>query len=370
MEAEVTTDESVHFCKIELLFGDVFADAEFTVRGRIACDHACDLTGNVLVLFDNEGHVVQRAEFSSFDGTINITEAFRVKAPGTVGEHAWIAEVAPPWEPVTHAPNGSDLNQPGPSAPAPDEVAPSLTVSHQGTTKDFTLTVQAHVAQVSVWDVPSVVVAGDSFRVKVGAKCSAECPVGGAHVAVFNPSGAMVASARLEDSVFPGTDGLHFAEVELDAPESVGYHRWEARFVESSEQSHRGVAFQFGLNVESRPEFVVTVQAIDHDDGLPIEGANVSLHPFRSVTGSDGTATLLVPGGDYNAYVSGFRYVPFQATIEVDRDVTLKAELLWEPYIAHHEIISPQEWEKVRFERAAEEKRNFRTQRGITRQMG
>jgi hypothetical protein len=69
------------------------------------------------------------------------------------------------------------------------------------------------------------------------------------------------------------------------------------------------------------------VRAVDREKQTPIKGARVVMHPYRAVTGDDGIARVRVARGQYDLLVSGPRYMPACASVEVSADMTTSAEL-------------------------------------------
>ena len=65
---------------------------------------------------------------------------------------------------------------------------------------------------------------------KVGAKSSGGCALGGCRVEVLDGDGAVVASGRLGDAPWPGTDALYWTEIELRAPSAPGLASLTVRF--------------------------------------------------------------------------------------------------------------------------------------------
>ena len=66
-------------------------------------------------------------------------------------------------------------------------------------------------------------------------------------------------------------------------------------------------------------------------DQAPLSGARVVMHPYRAVTDEQGVAKVRVAKGTYKLFVSQTRYVTFGLPVEVDRDMTTRAELSIEP---------------------------------------
>lgn len=93
------------------------------------------------------------------------------------------------------------------------------------------------------------------------------------------------------------------------------------------ESPHADGVFPLTVRVVAAPECEVTAKAIDRESGAPIAGARVVIHPYRTVTDSNGIASVKVSRGRYDVLVSGHRYLPFCASIEVTADMNTTAEL-------------------------------------------
>ncbi len=193
---------------------------------------------------------------------------------------------------------------------------------------------EVHELQVIVWDVPPTVESGARFALKVGLKCSAACRPEGWTLELCDHDGNARATASPGDETWPGTVGLHYAEVTLEAPEEAGLYRWQAAVdgIDATTAAdaaipHAPAAAEFGVRVVAKPECLVTVRAVDRKNRKPLEGVRVVAHPYRTATGGDGVATLRVPKGAYRLFVSGRGYLPFRHEAAIARDVTIEAEL-------------------------------------------
>jgi hypothetical protein len=80
-----------------------------------------------------------------------------------------------------------------------------------------------------------------------------------------------------------------------------------------------------------RPEYLVTVETVDGVDHTPLSGARVVMHPYRAVTDERGIAKVRVAKGAYKLFVSQTRYVTFGLPVDVEADMTARAELYVEP---------------------------------------
>lgn len=199
--------------------------------------------------------------------------------------------------------------------------------------------VKPHTTSVVAWDVPSAVVAGERFRMKVGIKCSNDCSLTSKNFAIYDHEGAQIATGTLPGDHWPGTTGLYVAEVELEAPAREGLYTWSVKDPRSAPRSDRsdvGIphpegSISFGVRVVSHPEYLVTVETVDKVSQTPLRGARVVLHPYRAVTDARGVAEVRVAKGAYKLFVSQTRYLTFGLPVEVTADMTARAELDLEP---------------------------------------
>ena len=196
--------------------------------------------------------------------------------------------------------------------------------------EDDTVTsdVAPHDTRVVVWDVPATIECGETFDVKLGVKCSAECPTDGWTVEVRDHEGESRATATTSGEPWPDTAGLHYVEVELRAPDTAGLHTWEARApADARDIPHAEGVTRFGVRAVPTSECLVTIIAIDLEHQTPVAGAKVALHPYKTVTNARGVAKVRVPHGAYRLFVSGKKYIPFRHDCEIDNDATIRAEL-------------------------------------------
>jgi len=185
--------------------------------------------------------------------------------------------------------------------------------------------VTPHTTSVVVWDVPSAIVAGERFRIKVGIKCSNDCPLTNTDFGIYDDEGAQVATGTLSDERWPGTTGLYVAEVELDAPAGEGLYTWSVR------GQHAEGSSSFGVRVVSPPDCLVMVETVDTITQTPISDARVVMHPYKAVSDERGVAEVRVAKGVYTLFVSQTRYLTFGLPVDVHTDITVRAELSLEP---------------------------------------
>jgi hypothetical protein len=190
-----------------------------------------------------------------------------------------------------------------------------------------------HDVNVVVWDVPSAIVVGETFGIKVGIKCVDGCDLAHVQFGIYDHEGTQVATGTLPAECWPGTTGLHVAEVDLEAPAVEGLYTWSVRIPSSVDEeiAHAEESVSFGVRVVGRPEYLVTVETVDGSDQTPLSGARVVMHPYRAVTDERGIAKVRVARGAYKLFVSQTRYVTFGLPVEVEGDMTARAELYIEP---------------------------------------
>ena len=200
-------------------------------------------------------------------------------------------------------------------------------------------TVAPHATSVVAWDIPSAIVVGERFRMKVGIKCSHgsdDCQLTNRNFGIYDHNEAQVATGTLLGDRWPGTTGLYVAEVELEAPTGEGLYTWGVKFPGQNPGSDVGMphaegSIRFGVRVVGHPEHLVTVETVDKVSQTPLQGARVVMHPYKAVTDQRGVAEVRVAKGAYKLFVSQTRYLTFGLPVEVTADMTARAELDLEP---------------------------------------
>ncbi len=212
-----------------------------------------------------------------------------------------------------------------------------------------------------MWDVPSTIECGEKFSVKLGVKCSAECRPDGWTVEIRDQDGRERATVTFGGEPWPDTSALYYAEVELSAPDTEGLHTWEAKALADDPADgpadgpvddpaddleddlhlpHAEAIASFGVRVVPTPECLLTVVAVDMESQIPVEGAKVSVHPYKTFTDVRGVAEVRLPKGEYRLFVSGKSYFPFRSDGEMKTDVTIRAELAVDREISDADIWS------------------------------
>lgn len=283
----------------------VDAGAEMALKVKVSCSSLCDLRGEKVRILAEDSTLIRELALTCFQGGINETDEFAVTSPAELGEQTWTAGL-----------------------PAQEAGG----VDHEGSSTLVRFKVRRHETSMAVWDFPSPAVMNSRFGIKVGVKCSAECRLSGAEVEIYGDNGKRVASGVLGRAPWPGTAGLFWAELELQAPDTEGYRAWEARFPKPDlDLPHEEASVSFAFVAARPPEHVVTVEATDQESKAPLKGANVDLHsrgtPYRGRTDDAGVARVVVPTGEYQLNVLMANYWDFQTTVSVIGDASFKAEL-------------------------------------------
>lgn len=281
---------------------EVDAGADVTLVARVKCLPSRDLRGLALLIKDDDGSPLGAAEIIEFDGETNTAAELAVRAPLKPGEHSWLA-VLP-----AHAAEGVDYD---------DVSAP------------FGMLVKPHATSIVVWDVPTAIVASETFRFKLGVKCSSECGPADWTFSVRDEHGQPVVEGVFGEAPWPGTAALYCAEVEARAPQAEGLHDWTVTAPgPGAAIPHDQQTARFGVRSVRQPECLVSVEAIDQATQAPIKGAKVVIHPYRAFTDEHGRAQLCVPKGTYTILISGPRHVPFRLDSDVTAETSIHAELI------------------------------------------
>lgn len=293
----------------------VWVDAEVSLTFRAACACGCDLTGGRLTVSDTEGAPVADVRLLTPVDGVCLSEPVTITMPHDPGEYVWHV-LYTPYRPTEEA---------EPAAEAESEDAARLVV-HEAAPFELVLSPEAHVTSMSVWDVPSPVVAGSSALISVGVTCPAGCDLSGQEVAVLDETGAEVSRGRLSGRA-GATGNLWCAEVAVAMPEACGSHEWKARY-EGADGIHPTSERRFSFAVvEDVPTCPVTVRvaSILGEEG-PLGRAHVTVRepgkpPYRGLTGDDGTCVVCVPVGTYNvsAACTGYKSATWEG-VEVGEE--------------------------------------------------
>jgi hypothetical protein len=264
--------------------------ADVTLKVRASCPCGCDLRSATLVL-----QAADRTLASSMSGE------FAVSAPETPGPCSWVVRF---------------LQQ---------EIGD---VVHEETSLPVTFVTRPLGSSLAIWSVPSPVVIGERFTVRIGAKSSASCVLKGAAVEVRDDEGTIVGSGRLGDVPWEGTAALYWTAIELPAPPRPGILSWSVRFLPGQTEDglpYDEAAASFTFAAVRPPDCRLTITLVDRHASTPIENAHIRLGPFRTLTDASGIARVALPKGTYEITVWHAGYETDPATVDIaDADVALR----------------------------------------------
>ncbi len=313
MSANTKVEQVAATCSVELSSAEIFANTDVKLQVKIACVPACDLEGQTVEIKDEGGATLAAAELGPYDEEADANAVdLSARAPAVAGSYVWTAHL-PAYE-------GDG-------------------VRYDEATAQITLTVREHTTSVLVWDVPSAVVAGETFKIKVGIKCSGQCRQADRDFTIIDETGTEIAAAAVGAEVWPKSAALYYTELQLTAPSSAGLQRWEVRCPaadESPEGSdavlpHASGSAAFGVRCVNVPDVKVRVEAWDAMKGSPLTGARVVLHPYGATTDEQGVAEVMVTRGQYRLFVSRPKYTTFGTPVDVSQDLSTRVELSLEP---------------------------------------
>jgi hypothetical protein len=181
-----------------------------------------------------------------------------------------------------------------------------------------------HQTSLAVWDIPTAT-AGERFSIKVGAKSSAGCSLGGRRVEVLDGE-AVVAAGQFGDAPWPGTDALFWTEVELQAPDKPGLVTLSVRFDAAElDEPHENASSPFNVSVIAKPDHTLTVKVAA--DGVPVEDAIVRLGPMRASTDASGVAAVKLAKGRYELVVWKAGYDAPVTPVTIDADAFVQIDV-------------------------------------------
>ncbi len=279
------------------------AGSRITVRLRASCAAALDRSGIPVVVTAPDGSQATHV-FAEYDGEVSETGGIAFEVPPRVGEHVWRFVLQ------AHELGG---------------------IRYEDTVLTVSVRAKPQTTSLAAWDIPSPIVTGERFTVKVGAKSAADSELKGRGVELLH-GGVVVARAVLGDAPWPGTAALYWAEVTLVAPAEEGIASWSVRFdARELDLPHEGASSSFSAAVVRPPEHKLTVKVIERDTARPVDAALVRLGAYRAETGRSGLAEIQLPRGRYelNIWKAGFDIAP--TTLDFERDVSIEIKAMAVP---------------------------------------
>jgi hypothetical protein len=274
--------------------GEVAAGAGFCLSVRLSCADGCDLSAVPIAVTMPDGAV---ATFAPAVGAgPESARAIALTAPLALGTHVFRLACAQEGVDVLHAG----------AAFVPVRSCP-------------------HETSLAVWDIPSPVIRGKPFTLKVGVKSSAGCDLFGRRISVLNEAGDLLASTALGATPWPGTDALYWSELAVPAPNSEGLLTWAVQCDAAGlSPPHRDAIAQFSMAIVAPPEHHLTVKVIDEATGVGVANAQLRLGAFRAATAESGAAQLMLPTGAYDLTVWKPGYTSPVVAVRVDADAAIE----------------------------------------------
>lgn len=283
----------------EPVLEEIDAAADFSFAVTVASSCGCDHSGAPFKILEGD-HVRVVGEVPNLTGEHHDTAEIRMTAPEQIGEFEWTLVVP------AHEING---------------------LVHEEASLSFSFRTRHHGTGVAAWDNPSPVVIGETFRLKVGAKCTASCALTGHQVEIQDETGTSVASAVLGETPWQGTTALYWAVVEVAAPAEPGLFRWSLNFPAAEPRvPHSSASCAFSFVTVLPPEHLVSVKVVERGTDLPIHDAHVRVGAYRGSTDETGLARFAVHTGEHRVFVWKPGYDAPERTIDVKKDDHVRIE--------------------------------------------
>jgi hypothetical protein len=274
---------------------EVAVGAEFVMTVQVSCPNGCDLSSlPIEVLTPDNVTMMVKPELD--DAAVGATHRVALNAPPQAGQHVWRF-----------------------SCPAHE----SGGRQHGATQLRVPVRIRPHETSLAVWSIPSPVVTGLLFAIKVGAKSSSGCDLTGMPISVCDAAGTVVASGVLGNTPWPGTSALYWTELTLTAPAEAGMFAWSIAFAPELALAHHGSSTRFSVAIVDPPEHRLVVKVVEQDMTTPVENAEVRLGPYRAATGGSGIAEFVLPRGPYDLNVWKSGYEASTTAISVDADLAV-----------------------------------------------
>ena len=297
-DLSVVTAIATHSTAIELCEPaptEVAAGSELVLKLRVTCAAGCDLHGLPLTIKESDA-----ATAASVDCHANESGEIALMVPPKLGPQRFTV------------------------AFGPHEVAD---IRHEPCSLSVTVNAIPHGTSLAVWDIPSPIVKGERFAIKVGAKSAANAALKGLEIAILDKTDTVVARGRLRATPWPETTALYWDEIDLTAPSEEGLSKWSVRFApEGLALPHDGTAAEFTTAIVEPPQHRLTVKVIEQQSKAPIEDVQIRLGAFRGATGPSGLAEVLMPKGHYDLQIWKAGYEAPARPVDINADLAVEIE--------------------------------------------
>ena len=201
-------------------------------------------------------------------------------------------------------------------------------VRHPEASLTFSFATRPHATSLAAWDHPSPVVAGRPFTVKVGAKCTAGCALAGKAVDIRDEAGTVLASGTLGETPWPGTTGLYWASVEVQAPAALGpFSRALAFSAAELKLPHAGASATFSAVTIPPPDHHLSITVVDKETQAPLQDAYLRVGLVRIATDDTGLARVAVSAGEHGLSIWKAGYDAPDTTVVVTGDDAVRVEM-------------------------------------------
>jgi hypothetical protein len=191
----------------------------------------------------------------------------------------------------------------------------------------FSFRTGEHKTSLAAWDVPSPVVVGEKFSVKVGAKCTACCALNSRQIELRDEKGGVLAVGHLGETVWPGTEGLYWTALEALAPADEGLHNCSVAFSACDHAlPHQGASAALSFVTVQPGRHRVSVAIVERVTRAPIAEAQVRLGYHRSATDASGIARFTAPSGTHRLFVWKADFSAPEQVVDVEQDLELIVE--------------------------------------------
>ncbi|MEA2905654.1 MAG: hypothetical protein QOI12_3041 [Alphaproteobacteria bacterium] len=303
----MTKDLAAHTIELKLTDPpppELAVGADVVLKVAVWCPSGCDLRGLPVTVTDQDG-VLLASGLAAGDCAGRDSAEIALQAPRRLGEFVW----------TVHGPAHQ-----------------TAAVRHEGSTLAIAFRTLPQGTSLAVWDIPSPVVTGARFAIKVGAKSAAGQELRGARIEIRDDTGATVAQSMLGGTPWPDTSALYWTEVELSAPAHEGLGAWRATFAASElELPHDASSSTFSVAVVRPPEHRLTVKVVERETANPVENAIVRAGAFRATTNPGGLAQVAMPKGTFDLAIWKVGYEAPVRTVVIEDDMTVEVEVLTLP---------------------------------------
>lgn len=278
------------------------AGTEQSLQVALSCETADLPDGLTIWLKDERGRQVALAPLRPDPESGEFRAELTFRAPADIGQHDWMA--------VFPALEGERLRIDSAELP-------------------LTFATRAHRVALTVWQLPSPALAGESCRIRVGGKCLDGCDLSGQSVHLLDDAGAARGETRLGKECWPGTSSLYWAELDMTPPETEGDVIWAARLDASGcALPHEAPDAAVRFRVVPKGRHKVTVCLRDRESGSPVPEVGLRIGPYRGKTDALGNTTLGVAPGTYKLSIWKPGYEPEARELEVEGDLEIEIDAI------------------------------------------